>query len=122
MTLTNGVSFALVEGACCLVLFTNATAPANGVKPGGYTTLNINSTGALKIYAPARSLGYSGGMGYIAHSGNTDGYLEYPTLSASGSSTWRWYIPANHVAFCVYNGTAYLNFGSMNRYDYSDTD
>ena len=118
---TNGVSFTLVAGACCVVLFNNATAPAGGVKPGGYTTLNINSTGALKVYAPPRNPG-SQGMSFKAISGNTDGFLEYPTLSASGSDSWRWYIPANHVAFCVYNGTAYLNFGSMERFTYSDGD
>lgn len=117
---TNGVSFSLVVGSCCLVKFTNATAPVGGVKPGGYTTVNINSSGATKVYAPARY--NASGLELLAKSGNTDGYLEYMTSSASGSDSWRWYIPENHVAFLVYDGTTYLNFGAMNRYTYSDGD
>ena len=118
--MTNGVSFSLVTGACCLVKFTNATASSTGVKPGGYTTVNINSSGANQVYAPAR--GNQGGLEFLTKSGNTDGRLEYMTASASGSDSWRWYIRANHVAFLVYDGTAYLNFGAMDRYTYSDGD
>ena len=42
--LTNGVSFSLVAGACCVVAFSNNV----GYDPSS-VTLNINSTGAKKF-------------------------------------------------------------------------
>ena len=45
--MSNGVSFELVAGATCFVLFNNALAET--ATTDRYLTLNINSTGAKKL-------------------------------------------------------------------------
>ena len=47
-TLTNGVSFSLVAGACCIVDFSN-NASTSYKNPVQLSTLNINSTGAHDV-------------------------------------------------------------------------
>ena len=46
--MTNGVSFSLVAGACCIVYFSNIGSSSSGAS---ISTLNINSTGAISVEA-----------------------------------------------------------------------
>ena len=96
-TLTNGVDFSLVAGACCQITFTNYLKV-------GPATLNINSTGA-------KYWGYR----YSDSSAKTARL----TLSNTSDSGW---IPACSL-FVIYDGTYYMSYygGSFQFYlDYND--
>ena len=95
-TITNGVSFSLVAGACCYVMFTNAIAGKNSKLNW---TLNINSTGAKA------AAWYHGLAGVDAVMSNAHG--EYT------------YIIVRNPLF-VYNGTYYLPIGEFDYAYYND--
>ena len=97
ITLTNGVSFSLVEGACCFVLFTNALA--NTDHTDRYLTLNINSTGA-------KNLAYY-----------KDGSNHWTNYDHSTSAAYR--MSAENYSFFVYTGSFYAYTGT---YSFSYTD
>ena len=97
MTLTNGVSFALVAGACCLVCFTKGF-----YKSGTYndTTLNINSSGAKPMVLDYASNSFS------------SGHRSLFMLSTA------WEIP--YTLLWIFDGTNYLFHGMHYYSDYSD--
>ena len=45
---TNGVDFSLVDGACCLISFSNPLVNT-GISSGTTVTININSSGAKSM-------------------------------------------------------------------------
>ena len=94
--LTNGVSFSLVAGACCYVMFTNGMASKNSKLQW---TLNINSTGAK---VAAWHAGLAGVSTYI-----------------SNATSYRTYIQNKNPLF-VYSGTYYLPIGEFNTSNYTD--
>ena len=90
---TNGVSFSLVAGACCIVYFNNLHN-VGSFSDFRYTyTLNINSTGAKSIV-----FGNSGLKSY-------DGAGNMMAIKCS---------------IFMYNGTKYYFFPNATYYDYSD--
>ena len=96
ITLTNGVSFSLVAGACCIVVFNNATY-TNAAQYAS-VTLNINSTGAKKF---SKYEVHSNGKSYMSYDGPA--VIE---LSRSGIVT--------------YNGNTYVGLVYAIYGDYSD--
>ena len=88
---TNGVSFALVAGACCAVAFSNELEPTWSSGSTKASTLNINSTGAKSL---ARYTTSSGGENEQVH-------------------------PAKGAYLFVYTGSAY-QFISVQLRNYTD--
>ena len=100
--MTNGVDFALVDGACCLVKFSNSGSH----KSVGSFTLNINSTGAKNILA--------------YHSSMTSGQFQN-TYSTNGQyNGWSGPLPLR-VMFC-YDGSSYVTGSTRTYADYNDSD
>ena len=93
-TITNGVSFSLVAGACCLVVLSNAwnTAYSNF----NSSTMNINSTGAKNLqYVSSKSR-----------------YYTYPDNSE--------FVNCRNL-FCIYTGSKYHVVAvGITYYDYMD--
>lgn len=94
------MSFSLVAGACCFVLFHNAIASKNSKRTW---TLNINSTGAKTA---AWYTGYAASGGTVTPMLSTDS--SYYTLHAESNPLF------------VYNGTYYLPIGEKASSYYSD--
>ena len=100
-TLTNGVSFELVAGACCCVRFTNDTSTKNSLS----VTLNIQSTGARGINVVAGLYGAA--------------YRMYPK-SISVIDWSRSILP--QICLLWYDGSVYC-FSGIDYYgDYNDAD
>ena len=102
---TNGVSFSLVAGACCIVNFSYPCATDN-VGYIGKWSLNINSTGAKNVV-----------YYFVQASTNS---THHKILSYSSASA---YIGFN--AGCdllIYNGSTYVSTGELDRFysDYGD--
>lgn len=92
-TQTNGVSFELAAGACCMVYF-NTLHNVSSFGDTRYTyTLNVNSTGAKSIVYGNRGLDSYDGAGNIM---------------------------AIKCIIFMYNGTNYYFFPNATYYDYSD--
>ena len=101
VTLTNGVSFSLENGACCVVLFT----ASSNTGTSSTATLNINSTGAKNVRT--RSIDFV----RIAYAGVTE---RHNTLLWGG---WL----QNMQLLVVYDGSEYTTCFSITLYsDYSD--
>ena len=98
MTLTNGVSFSLVAGACCVVKFTNGQKYADSFySQKSPLSLNINSTGAK----------YFGGC-HGANGNMTDGNTGATFRSSSGTSNLRGTLGHMYESLCAYNGSVYI--------------
>lgn len=98
--MTNGVSFSLVDGAVCGIVFTNNPyTGGNGgtLKSVAFSSLNINSTGAKTV-----------GHSYYL-SAQTSGYF-YSAYPATGN-----------VYFVVYGNSKYTCISPLYFYnDYAD--
>ena len=95
MILTNGVSFSLVAGACCIVKFSNPLAKET---LDSSVTLNINSTGAKK-------------------------FRSYNKTSAGYSDSLQWgdmYADLDIIPIVMYNGSTWENSCSAAYGDYQD--
>lgn len=92
--LTNGVSFELVVGACCVVVFSNSLSSGSSASS---CTININSTGAKK-------------------------FKSYSKSSLANSSTlWGTsYLTYGYPPLFVYNGSTYMVQITMPYGDYQD--
>lgn len=70
--LTNGVSFSLVAGACCVIKYNNdptSGGTAGSGQQNNFGTMNINSTGAKTVKSSSNGL-YSTNY-YIYHGNHT---------------------------------------------------
>ena len=81
MTLTNGVEFSLVAGACCHIKFSNATGSYDMQSKNA--TLNVSSTGAKSITFMIQRVG---------------GYGAYAADGTIRSNYWT----------AIYNGSTYV--------------
>lgn len=108
--MSNGVSFSLVVGAVCFVVYSNA--PSDRYYNGGILwTININSTGAKAIHSKY----------YTGHDRNGIYYGDYKSNTSIGTDWDKPYIELMHQLL-VYNGTNYDSFpGLLAYYDYSDS-
>lgn len=103
MTLTNGVSFSLVAGACCLVNYTNAVRNQSIYDTLSAWTLNINSTGAK----------------YVTYKDRAAKVITSESAGSNGSSTAS--ILTSHAALHVYASNNYIVDSGLFRYsDYKD--
>lgn len=92
---TNGVSFELVVGACCVVKISNSLASGS---QGTNVTMNINSTGAKKFQT----------YGKTFNSGNSSvGY---------GNA----HLAHNTPPLFVYDGSVYMVASTVTYGDYQD--
>lgn len=97
--MTNGVSFSLVAGACCVVKFTNGqTWLSNSYySQTSPLSLNINSTGAK----------YFGGC-YGTNGGMQNNDTSATFRSSSGKSGCRGSLAVMYESLCSYNGSVYI--------------
>ena len=103
---TNGVSFSLVAGSCCIVEFKYVIDPT-GI--GQATSLNINSTGA-KYLAISRPFAGSSTAGY-----GSFGRFERNT-DTTGTA-----IMLGRYQFLIYNGSRYSpSIGMTEDINYGD--
>ena len=94
-TITNGVSFELVAGACCIVKFSNSLT-SSGLNTS--VTLNINSTGAKKFKAYNKK-----------------------TYSSNDSNNWRaMQVELDIIPLVMYNGSTWENTCYAYYGDYTD--
>ena len=101
--LTNGVSFSLVDGACCIINITN-----NIYKNRASTTItmNVNSTGAKNI---------SGVFGLARDGNQGDG-----TAYSIGALTQTHFVPTTGLYFYISGN--YIISGFLAEYAYYDVD
>lgn len=95
----NGVDFALVAGACCLLKFSNTVGYSGNSTT--QITLNINSTGAKPI-----------STGNFATNSTFYNHRESGSLMAYMNNTTE--------PLLIYNGTLYLNASHCSYYDTRD--
>ena len=87
LTVTNGVSFSLVAGACCVVHINNTTY----TKAHTNITLNINSTGAKGVQLQTEAYG-----------------SQYQTPSGGSIITLTQYYAVSKCQLFIYNGSVYI--------------
>ena len=91
---TNGVSFSLVAGACCIVVFSNTLWKDSSASS---VTININSTGAKQFTSYSKK-----------------------SLGSDGTQWNASYLAYNYPPLFVYNGSKYMVQITMPYGDYSD--
>ena len=103
--MTNGVSFSLVAGSCCIVNF-SYPCEANNIGYVGKWSLNINSTGAKNV------------VYYFVQASTSTTY--HKILSYSSASAYIGF--KSGCDFLIYNGSAYVTTGGLTSFysDYSD--
>ena len=74
VTETNGVSFSLVAGACCIVNFSNGLSAYVGAN-----TININSTGAKTLKDEKKGLYAAGNPALLWYTGSRYRYTGLDT-------------------------------------------
>lgn len=109
-TITNGVSFSLVAGACCYIVFSKAITPKNSTLKW---TVNINSTGAK--YYRAKSHVYESNFAWEYRSDNT--YQVYTEAFKSDASVVK---PTTSNELFIYDGSYYVSCGGYTKASYSD--
>ena len=102
--MTNGVSFALVAGACCVVHINNNTYTKSYTK----ITLNINSTGAKDVQLQTEAWS-----------------SQYQTPDRGSIVSLTQYYAVSKCQLFIYDGSVYIaprsTFAAYNDYgDYSD--
>lgn len=116
--MTNGVSFSLVVGACCLVKFSNALYQFAPSSTTGMT-LNIQSTGAKYIsakYTPMSDVPASE-LPTIASTGTRQGSTSF----ANANYFYRLRLAMNPVLF-MYDGSTYQTITMAATCNYLDSD
>ena len=109
-TITNGVSFSLVAGACCYIVFLKAITPKNSNLKW---TVNINSTGAK--YYRTRSTIYEAYFSWEHRSDNT--YQIYTDAFKNAHNVIK---PTTSNELFIYDGSYYVSCGGFTTASYSD--